>query len=311
MKKRVAWLTLFLLFAIVPSLYYGFFAFILREHFYHGLPASHWERAIRRWNVGDSDMPAVLGRDVAEIPVLLDLIWSANEGVATRAVAALAQTLPETEQDETSITDAYAVKIGTSVGGQIALIVSANRPHVGASRDIVLLSHTGRFLDTVSCSIGHKERLSGIFDVEVAREAKTDGAHFVVRYTLPDGKAKIHDWCHKIKYANTIYDNYCRKSFPQDIGSTEWEERGLCRIAVCDGKFAILWPPLVEKETALLPTSLLGITLYFALTELGNREIERLIGQLGSSTFKQREQGSHKHKHIAATSLRKNSLLME
>jgi hypothetical protein len=154
---------------------------------------------------------------------------------------------------------------------------------------MILLSHSGAFLDSLSCSIDQKQDSSGIFKVEVLPNPESDGTRFVIRYSR---KPWPDDWRHQIHYGKTTYGNFCTRSFPRDFSFAEWEKRGLCRVAVRNGGFAILWPPLVEKETSILPTVLLGTSLYLALIDLGNREIERLIAQLGSPQFAERQVAS-------------------
>src|SRR5438876_434482 len=94
MKKRGVLAILASLLLLIPAGYYGYFAFWRHEHFYRGLPTSHWGHAIKRWTpwssvppssipyfdtflsyLGFRGYPTVLEGSDAALPVLLDLIW--------------------------------------------------------------------------------------------------------------------------------------------------------------------------------------------------------------------------------------------
>src|SRR2546423_648071 len=79
--------------ALIAVGYYPYFAWVRHEHFYRGLPTSHWAATIKRWSQDDSHKsptivqldavlkylglagpPAVLSGDNTAVPVLLDLV---------------------------------------------------------------------------------------------------------------------------------------------------------------------------------------------------------------------------------------------
>jgi HEAT repeat protein len=136
-KRRLPRVLLFpAILLLLPFLFWASYAAISLlqgEHFYHGLPTSHWARATRRWlrsedgwlrkqlpwvpvwfdgplaYLGFAGKPAVLNGDVAAVPVLVDLLREEEMGArsiaaetlgslgpaATMAVPALAKALQD------------------------------------------------------------------------------------------------------------------------------------------------------------------------------------------------------------------------
>jgi hypothetical protein len=104
-KKRVALIGASAIVFLTPVSYYCFFALVRHEHFFRGLPTSHWERAIIRWHNEQSNQPpstipyfdtvttslgfrgepAVLRGGRGSAPVLLDLLDSEDPVVRLTA----------------------------------------------------------------------------------------------------------------------------------------------------------------------------------------------------------------------------------
>jgi hypothetical protein len=108
----------------------------------------------------------------------------------------------------------------------------------------LLLDRGGRPLDRLSCSINsrltHMEE--GVFRTEAFRRPEADGARLVVRFIPNDGGKPSGHWSHSITCGGKEdwfgWDDCGRRGAPLD-----WS-LGLCRLAVRDGKFDVLFPRL-------------------------------------------------------------------
>jgi hypothetical protein len=261
MKKRAVLLATIggvTLLLLMPVGYYSFFALVRHEHFFHGLPSSHWGRAIKQWPhdspppssipyldlfltyLGLRNNPAVLGGDVAAVPVLLDLIWNADDQIASPATHALTLTcMPPSSRFDLQFSGEYHAE---RVQNRI-LVVAKN--HAGDSRRLILIEDKGRLLDSVECSIDPRLRLWGypIGSVRVERceTPQPDGAQFTFRYlpaagrTVP-GHMVVHGEQSQIFH------------LPKKLPSAEWEEKGLCRVAIRDDRLEVVWPPLADED---------------------------------------------------------------
>jgi len=249
MKKRIAFIAPVAVFALTPVGYYCFFAFIRDEHFYHGLPSSHWGRAIKYWTshkssppsyipyldsfltyVGFRGKPAVLRTDEAAIPVLLDLVSAADDSSSYRAATALARIV----WTGNSVAEMEVQPLPVEADG-IRFVVLIVQPLLigGEDRQTLLLDQRGHLLDTLSCYIGQGS--SGSQETEVAHDSEDDGATLVIRSADSD-----HDLTTWITHGADPE----RSAF--DVEFPEWKRKGLCRLAVQNGRFEVLWPPLRE-----------------------------------------------------------------
>jgi hypothetical protein len=113
---------------------------------------------------------------------------------------------------------------------------------------LLLLSDAGRLLDRLSCRISNRlTRMfvdySGVFRTEVPDWA-ADGGQLVVRYIPEDGSSVSGNWSHGITHAGKTYHFPWSKDLLSKVPSAEWDKKGLCRVAIRDGKLAVLFPKL-------------------------------------------------------------------
>jgi hypothetical protein len=117
---------------------------------------------------------------------------------------------------------------------------------------LLLLDAEGRLLDRLSCGISNRlTRMfddSGIFRTEVP-EVAVDGAQFVIRYIAEDG-GRLSGWDHEINHAGKWYHFHWSQDLLGEIPSAEWAKKGLCRVAISKGRFAVLFPEIKEEIAA-------------------------------------------------------------
>jgi hypothetical protein len=269
-KKRVVLAILAALVLLLPTAgYYAYYGLIRKEHFYRGLPASYWEAGIRRWEhrdlfaapshldtlltyLGFRGEPAILNGDKAANPVLLDLLFASDKDVRSRATCALAGDFNEPGKVFIGpiLMTGRAVPVEADNKNYLALLIHHDDAFIpGLNVEWLLLTdRDGNRLDTVSCF--NSTRWTGLCTQECADEA--DGTSFVVRYAdAPDEWRKRYG-THTVIHGQKRYDNLFAAKPPPRIPDDDWERKGLCRIAVRDGKFEVLWPPLssASKEAS-------------------------------------------------------------
>jgi hypothetical protein len=289
MRKRLAFAILAALLLLAPAAYYGYFAWERHEHFYHGLPTSYWEGIIRRWNdydytpptiaatrpwdpttwkpfcwlpyaanisrhLGLGDKPAILRGDRAAAPVLLDLSWSRDNRVASQSAVALLKCSAEGKRLDVS--DGYAIRLVDAEKRYLVLVLDNGRCERSSFSDdsccLVLMDDTGKYLDCVTCSIYCKlvprfMTFSDVFHPEVLASQKGDGARFAFIY-VPQPKWK--NWgSHSINIHSNLWRFGWDQEKPANVRTAEWERQGLCRVAVCNGRFEVLWPPLAGRDS--------------------------------------------------------------
>jgi hypothetical protein len=112
---------------------------------------------------------------------------------------------------------------------------------------LLLLDRKGRCLDRLSCSINARlTRMfvhhKGIFRTEVPKTPEKDGARLVIRYIPEDGGNLYGNWSHEIAHGGRASSYAWPKDKLEGIGPGEWDRKGLCRVAIRDGKFVRLFP---------------------------------------------------------------------
>ena len=102
---------------------------------------------------------------------------------------------------------------------------------------LLLFSESGRLLDELSCSISSRLTMTqwDKFLTE-APKGEWDGAQLALRYIPPRGEGVPGNWCYHVTYGGKSYR----------YGLSESVHQGLCRVAVRDGKFAVVFPNLEE-----------------------------------------------------------------
>jgi hypothetical protein len=258
---------------LMPVGYYGYFAWVRHEHFYHGLPSSRWGRAIKPRTalksappssipyvdsfltyLGFRGEPAVLSGDEAAVPVLLDLIWHPDDEISSPAAHALTQTrVPATFRsgDSPRWVEDHAERVEDKI-----VLVAKNGfvPIPGSdSRRLILMDNKGWFLDKVACWIDSRLTRgwgrNGSFRVERCQAPQPDGAQFIFRYLPPAGERVSGQQAHAVTHGRK-WQRFC---WDRDIQASEWEEKGLCRIAIGNNAFEVVWPPLDSGERGELP----------------------------------------------------------
>src|SRR5262249_32535944 len=94
----------------------------------------------------------------------------------------------------------------------------------------VLLDPTGCPVDNIICSTGPRF----VRSVKEPLEIQADGGELVVQF--PFGKQR-----------GAPYEALPTQRNGVAISIAEWKEKGLCHVAVRNGRFEVLWPPLAEK----------------------------------------------------------------
>jgi hypothetical protein len=82
---------------------------------------------------------------------------------------------------------------------------------------------------------------SGTFRTDVLNAA--GGAQLAVRYIPGPGGSVSGNWEHHITHGGRMYRFRWGQDRPGAIRSAEWEREGLCRVAVRDERFVVLFPP--------------------------------------------------------------------
>jgi hypothetical protein len=149
--------------------------------------------------------------------------------------------------------EGFAAEVG---GGYVVAALGGASPCIVPGEDmqhLILLDRQGRLLDRLCCSISNRlTRMfadSGTFRTEVHARPQPDGAVAVIRYTPREGERVAGNYDHEIHRGGRIHTFSWDQNTPGCIKSAEWEAKGLCRVAVQDGKFAIVFPSL-ERATS-------------------------------------------------------------
>ena len=117
-------------------------------------------------------------------------------------------------------------------------------PFPGTSaQQIVLVTPDGVILDRLRCEINSRY---GVTTTEILPEPASDGAQFVIRFLGHNftGKRTLSFHWHKITFRENSYTFWRKESETAD----EWNERGLCRAKIGDGKLAVVFPDLELPE---------------------------------------------------------------
>jgi len=136
------------------------------------------------------------------------------------------------------LTDGAAIEIESTRKRYVVVLLTApclSRPGT-AVQQLVLLNRQGSFLDKLACHINSRY---GDLRTEITKGPETDGAQLVIRFRPdPMNKSQWHHW-HTITYGGKAYTSNVPEQQPQP---SDWITKGLCRIAIREGKFVVLFP---------------------------------------------------------------------
>src|SRR3954468_22398406 len=107
---------------------------------------------------------------------------------------------------------------------------------------LLLLDQNGHLLDRLSCDINARltwMAKGGVYRTDVPETPERDGAHLVIRYIPKKGSTISGNFEHHISHAGKRYSFPWNLGTPDAIPSGEWESKGLCRVAIRGGKFAV------------------------------------------------------------------------
>jgi hypothetical protein len=112
---------------------------------------------------------------------------------------------------------------------------------------LVLRDRERKLLDVVSCSINSRltHMAFGDFITEVLDPPSEDGASLVLRLCFKDDR-DFGDWSHKVTCHGNIYTYQWDPDSQGALPAADLKSKGLCRLAIKDGKFAVLFPRLKE-----------------------------------------------------------------
>lgn len=183
-------------------------------------------------------------RQMLESPHVYDERWDRDSTPFFKALWTLLEShgksLEEYARYGADSGRAVALRSGEKVY-VVAILGRQSRVMPGTSaQQIVLISQDGEFLDKLACHINNRY---GYIDTEIRTPPDPDGSQTVIVF-----KPKVlnssgwHAW-HKITYAGKTYD------FREDEKEqpSVWDEKGLCRVKIADGRFVVLFPELKDK----------------------------------------------------------------
>ena len=116
------------------------------------------------------------------------------------------------------------------------------------TQTLLLCGRDGTLLDMLSCAVNNRltrwvVNHKGVFRTEAPQPPEKDGAQFIIRY-VPDGDELSGNWSHSVAHGGG--EQFFAWG-PGPLSPGEWASKGLCRVAVRGGKFAVLFPKLKES----------------------------------------------------------------
>ncbi|SRR5258708_2485462 len=100
----------------------------------------------------------------------------------------------------------------------------------------------------MSCSINNRltQQVKGEFITEVLEPPAEDGAGFVLRLFPTDEREFGGNWSHDVTCHGKIYTYHWDRDRQAAIPAAYLKSKGLCRLAIKDRKFVVLFPNLKE-----------------------------------------------------------------
>ncbi len=149
------------------------------------------------------------------------------------------------------VDEGFAAAVGA---GRVVVVLRGGSGFIPGedTQYLLLLDQDGHLLDRLSCSISNRlTRMfveSGDFRSEVPEAPAPDGAHLVLRYVPEKGGSVSGNWSHEITHRGKTYHFHWDQGRPGTVPSADWAEKGLCRVAVREGTFAVLFPDLRQVD---------------------------------------------------------------
>src|SRR5262249_31688854 len=110
-------------------------------------------------------------------------------------------------------------------------------------QQVILMDESGQILDKIACAMSFRY---GRLQTDVKDKPEDDQAQIIIRVTHHSGF--WHAW-HLITYQNRAYTFFPQSPPKEEIKKpTEWSQKGLCRIAIRDGKFLSVFPKLEKPD---------------------------------------------------------------
>ena len=144
---------------------------------------------------------------------------------------------------------ARAVSVWVGKNQYVVILLRSSTGTIPGSdmQTAILLDHRGKLLDHLACDINTRLTTmdSGQFRTVIPEKPEADGARLVMRL---DGVSVRGNWDHYIYHGGKNARFYwgCDR-LPEDQ-PTKWDRKGLCRIAIEDGKFKVLFPGDTDGE---------------------------------------------------------------
>jgi hypothetical protein len=146
--------------------------------------------------------------------------------------------------------EGYAFKIRIADNYYVVAVLRGDTnsiPGIDAQR-LILFDPNGRVLDKLSCEINSRlSRMysnSGQFCTDVLDGTKNSDAQLAIRYIPEKGGSVSGNWSHEIISHGKTYSFHWDQDAPNNIRSSEWKSKGLCRVAIRAGKFSVVFPEL-------------------------------------------------------------------
>jgi len=204
----------------------------------------HDTKAVRSAHRHCCESAAVLSGDHAATPVLLDLLCSSDHEVASFAAGRIVGGIRNGEE----LIEWYQIGGNAAqipVDGKIYTVLVLRSEHyldIGRNFQLLaLLDADGNCLDKVFCS--SRNRNDGLW-TEGPVHGEQDGARFIIR----DPAIANGYWSFDLDYGAESYWFCSYSSEKESVTLAELSTKGACRVAVCNGKFEILWPPLKDVK---------------------------------------------------------------
>jgi hypothetical protein len=147
------------------------------------------------------------------------------------------------------IEEGRAVELGDK-GHVVAILRGWDRAFPGRDTQyLFLFDKDGKIVDKLSCGVNAKltrwsaDRQAAFRTEQVLVPGQKDPL-LQIRYVPSANETFSGSWSHKIVYQSKSYTYPWKQVLPTDIAPEEFEIKGLCRLAVKDGRFVVVFPEL-------------------------------------------------------------------